>query len=246
MNQVYDIKSKNLSSLRRNTILFGHQSIGLNIIDALHDKVKKHDEPLLHISEISDAASVKDPGFYHFRVGKNCDPESKNKGFATFIDNCDQGNIDIAFYKLCYVDIDEHSDINTTFASHRANLDRLKKKHPKTKFVHVTVPLVVVQSGPRAWIKKLIGRKIGGYDDNIQRNAYNKLMRNAYTGLEPLFDLAQYESTRPDGSSMQFAMRGENYFSLVPEYASDGRHLNKQGSAYIALKLLDFLADIID
>ena len=233
------------AALERSTILFGHQSIGVNIIDALRTIVKNHHGPQLRILEISRPISPGDPGFYHFKVGKNLDPESKNRDFATFIDNCGQGSVDIAFYKLCYVDIDENTDTDTTFASYRTNLERLKERHPQTTFVHITVPLVVVQSGPRVWLKKVIGRKIGGYDGNVQRNAYNEILRKAYMGVEPLFDLARYQSTKPDGSRMQFSIIGEKYFSLFPGYASDGRHLNKHGSDYIARELLDFLADTV-
>jgi hypothetical protein len=71
--------------------------------------------------------------------------------------------------------------------------------------VHFTNPLTQRQTGPKAWIKKIIGRPIGGVDDNIKRNKYNDMLINQYEGKEPIFDIAKIESTFPDSSRFSFS-----------------------------------------
>jgi hypothetical protein len=100
----------------------------------------------------------------------------------------------------------------------------------------------VVQTGPKAFVKKIIGKAPGWYLDNVKRNSYNEKVRKAYSGKEPLFDLALVEATRPDGSLATFEWQGQSFQQLVPEYGSDGRHLNETGRQYVAEQLLVFLA----
>ena len=69
-------------------------------------------------------------------------------------------------------------------------------------------------------------------------------MRKHYKDKEPIFDLAQIESHYPDGRPMTFSTQGETYYALVPEYASDGRHLNELGSRRVGEQLLIMLAEL--
>ena len=121
---------------------------------------------------------------------------------------------------------------------------QLKQDYPKTQFIHFTIPLKVVQTGPRVWIKKIIGRPIGGYEDNIKRNEFNNLLWQEYGEKEPVFDLALAESTHTDGSRQTFQHNGNTYFALIPEYSHDGRHLNEPGRKKVAEQLLIFLANL--
>ena len=150
----------------------------------------------------------------------------------------------IAFFKYCYIDITETTDVSSLFSSYAKTMTSLKTRYPSLLLIHVTVPLTVVQRGPRAWIKRAIGRKVGGYGDNIQRNRFNDLLRNTYGGREPLFDLALLEATQADGSQAVFKKNGRTFHTLSPEYSSDGRHLNIYGSRFIAERLLLFLIEL--
>ncbi|MEN8140590.1 MAG: hypothetical protein ABFR97_05130 [Thermodesulfobacteriota bacterium] len=60
-------------------------------------------------------------------------------------------------------------------------------------------------------------------------------------GGEPIFDLARAEFSRADGHVYQFNYRGESYPCLVPEYSSDGGHLNQAGLGVAAAEFLSFL-----
>jgi hypothetical protein len=91
----------------------------------------------------------------------------------------------------------------------------------------------------KTWIKKITGKKeIWEYDDNIQKNKYNNMIRNEYKGKEPLFDIAEIESTRPDGTRAVFTKSGNNYYNLAEVYTYDEGHLNDLGRKVVADKLL--------
>ena len=99
--------------------------------------------------------------------------------------------------------------------------------------VHFTEPLTSVQTGPKAWIKKIIGRTIGGVDDNIKRN-----------GKEPVFDIVRIQSTFPDGTRATLIRDGKTYHYLVPDYTYEGGHLNEKGGKTVVEQLLILLANL--
>jgi len=109
-------------------------------------------------------------------------------------------------------------------------------------FVHVTTPLVRVQGGPVASLKKLLGRAPGRYPSNFRRERFNELMRREYAAREPLYDLAAVESTRPDGSRETITLGGQKAFALYPGYTADGSHLNEAGRRRAGEELLVVLA----
>jgi len=70
------------------------------------------------------------------------------------------------------------------------------------------------------------------------------MLRKEYLGKEPLFDIAQAESTRPDGTRSTFTNNGTTYYSLVSEYTDDDGHLNELGQQAVAQDLLILLAKL--
>jgi hypothetical protein len=112
-------------------------------------------------------------------------------------------------------------------------------------FVHVTVPLTTepgLKEAAKNFVKRFLGRPRSSRLDNVRRARYNELLREAYAGREPLFDLARLESTRPDGTRQLFREDGRDYEALVPAYTDDGGHLNASGRQMAARALLEFLA----
>ena len=88
-----------------------------------------------------------------------------------------------------------------------------------------------------------MGRDVG-IGDNIQRQKYNELIRNTYSGNEPVFDIALIESTSPDGSRVEHEKDGYTFFSLYEGYTDDGGHLNKTGRKIVAEKLIKLLSGL--
>lgn len=243
---IKDVPESIWKNLSEKKIYFGHQSVGNNIIDGLKDVMKDNPQIKLNIIETNDSSAFNTPIFAHSRVGKNTDPKSKCDDFVKFMEQGIGNNVDFSFFKFCYVDVKANTDIKKIFKYYDEQLAYLKEKYPEAIFIHVTVPLSVVQKGVRVWIKSIIGRPIGGYDDNIKRNQLNNMIRNEYDGQGYIFDLAGIESTLQDGRRESFGRDGKAFNSLVPEYSHDGRHLNETGRRIVAGQLLVFLANLLE
>ncbi len=238
-------KEAALKVLLDQRIFFGHQSVGVNIMDGIKDVIKELPELKLNLKELKAPAALEGPSFAHAAVGKNQDPASKDRSFAEYMRQGIGKSTDIAFYKYCYIDLQEDSDYKAIFAAYKKSMDTLIAEFPETKIVQVTVPVRMVQTGMKTKLKKLMGKLPGGAGNNKVRNQFNELLRRAYEGKQPIFDLARFESTRVDGSRSYFNVDGKTYFSMVPEYTYDSGHLNEKGRKVIAEQLLLFLADLV-
>lgn len=228
-----------LASMR---VAFGHQSVGYDILAGVQDITKSSPALKINIVESTDLSAAT--GITHFRAGKNEFPMTKTEEFVRILDGAAATPPDVALLKFCYIDANPNTDIQAVFANYREAFKGLRARHPKTAFVHVTMPLRTVQTGWKVRVKNLIGRPIGGYADNAKRHEYNQLLRAEYGGREPLFDLAAIESTRADGTRMTFTTNGQPAFALAPEYTYDGGHLNEPGRRYVAEQFLLTLAQI--
>ena len=135
------------------------------------------------------------------------------------------------------------TDVKKVFDMYSKTMDSLSLSYPNTLFVHTTVPLRKIQSGFKASIKKIVGKSIG-IEDNIVRNEFNKMLKSKYQNIAPIFDIALFESTRPDGEREYIETDEDTCYNLVPEYTFDGGHLNIKGEDYLASQLLIFLSQI--
>ena len=241
---IKDVPAEAWQKLSQKKIYFGHQSVGNNILDGVRDVMKKNPQVKVNIVELSKLNGFDNPFFAHSGVGKNEDPRSKCEDFTDIIDKKIAGKVDIAFFKFCFVDVVPNTDVNKLFAAYKETLVSLKEKYPKVMYVHMTVPLTAAQTGPKVLIKKLIGRPIGGYADNMKREQFNAMILKEYEGKDAIFDLAKIESTAPDGSRAVFEKDGKTYPRMVPEYTNDGGHLNELGRKVVAEQLLIFLANL--
>lgn len=229
-----------LTKVAGKKIFFGHQSVGFNIMDGVSDIVKEKQFTSLNIVKTNSPDVFKSTVFAHFTVGENDDPVSKVKDFARFMDNGIGDNADIAFLKFCYIDVNKTTNIDRIFNEYKENIERLRKKYTKTRFIHVTVPL----TESKVTVKSLVKRLLGKEDNNIQRNNFNERLLKEYSGKDPIFDLARIESTHTDGSSATFTAGGKSYYSMAAEYTDDGGHLNEKGRRVAAVELLKFLSEI--
>jgi len=240
---------ESLKKVARQKIFFGHQSVGYNILDGIKDFVQEYPQTHLNMIEANDPAMLDgEPALVHSPVGHNTDPVSKLADFSKYLDSGLGSKVDIAFVKFCYVDITQGVDARTIFDSYKETHKRLKSRYPNIIFVHITVPLTSKQTDVKTMaknlIKKVIGRPVRSYTDNIPRNQFNDLLKHEYEGIEPVFDLAEIESTLPDGKRVINSEDGITFYSMAPEYTSDGGHLNEKGRRIVARKLLKFLAGL--
>lgn len=251
-NTVESISEDNWQRLYEKKIFFGHQSLGNNIIEGIHTIKKEYPFVKLNIVKGRDNDTFAQGVFAHDKVGKNHDPKSKIDDFYSIINTNMNIQIDVAFLKFCFVDIDATSDVNAIFKYYRTRMKLLKKKFPEILFVHFTVPLIREEKKSRfsyikTIIKKIIGKESTGFfddDNNVARNRFNSLLVSEYKGQEPFFDIAKIESTKLDGQRSFFKKDREIFYSLVSDYTGDAGHLNKIGQKIVAEQLICFLASL--
>jgi len=224
-------------------VFFGHQSVGNNILAGINDITGETDYKI-NIVESTAVSQNNEPAFFHAYIGKNLDPLSKITDFKKLIESGIGDNVDVAFLKLCYVDFNNNTDVNSIFQEYKKTMKALKNNYPQTTFVHCTVPLVDARLDMKTYIKKIIGRFDSKVEGNIKRNQFNAMLRSEYEEREPIFDLAKIESTYPDGKRETFKKNGRTFYALVPVYSHDGGHLNEVGRKIVASKLLNLLASL--
>ncbi len=239
-----DISKNDIEKITTKLIFFGHQSVGYNLLQGIEDIKHQNPDLKINIIESDDSNLMKIPGLYHSKVGKNRNPSFKINDFSSKIGNGIGKKVDMVALKLCYVDIKKDTNIDNIFTEYQSAVNDIKSKYPSLKIIHFTTPLKTVQTGFVAWIKKLIGKKPGGYANNIRRNQYTQKIINTYQDVDPIFDIANFESTSLEGKPNFFKWENTEYRSLVPAYTDDGGHLNKLGRKVIAEKFLKFLAKL--
>lgn len=217
---------QDLRMLQGKRIYFGHQSVGGNVLEGLRDILAEHDDLQMKI-----VASL---------IGQNGAPYTKCAAFRQALDWVGGDAVDIALMKFCYVDFNSNTDIERLFASYKEAIAEIKSKHPRVNVIPVTAPLTVRPSLCKRVAKIVLGRA----DDsaaNSKRSEFNGLLRCYYAG-QPIYDLAQVESTYPDGTRSSFGFGGQTAHSLISDYASDSGHLNEVGRRIAARELIRTLA----
>ncbi|GAM10589.1 hypothetical protein OR1_02878 [Geobacter sp. OR-1] len=243
-NNSTDLSASQLEKVRSLRVYFGHQSVGKNILDGLQALGVENASYKLNIVETDSPENVTGPMFAHFRVGANMTPDSKIESFREHV--LKSGNaVDLAFFKFCYVDVGADTDGEALFEKYQKMMSAIRQQHPRLPIMHVTIPVKSIDGGIKGIVKKVIGKSTGE-EANINRTRYNELLRKEYQGKEPFFDLAEVESTAPDGLRVQGNKNGARYEALHPKFTDDGEHLNREGARRAAIALLHALADGAD
>jgi hypothetical protein len=223
-----------LETVAKLSLFFGHQSVGGNLLDGVK-RLAVEQGVALDVAERAPGPA----GLSHAYIGANGDPAGKIRAFSEAVNA--GPSTDVALMKLCYVDFQAGTEPAALFRQYQAAVAELKQRRPGTTFVHVTAPLTTIQGGWKPLVKRLLGRETS-YAENARRAAYNDLLRAAYAGKEPVFDLAQLESTRPDGNAETVEWKGKAVPVLVSAYTDDGGHLNAAGQERMARAFVSFLA----
>jgi hypothetical protein len=211
----------NLAALGSLRIVFGHQSVGENILDGLRDLAREAGVPLA-IATPEDTPSAGSGAVIHARIGRNTEPLSKLEAFGPVVDAAaTHGPVDVALLKFCYIDIDERTDVDGLFEAYRSTLDAVAARHPSTRVVPATAPLRHSAGGPGVWVRELLGRPNRSKLDNLARHRFNERVRRHWAG-RALFDLAAAEATGPDGRRETFRAAGMACDHLRSDYTDDG------------------------
>ena len=121
-------------------------------------------------------------------------------------------------------------------------LENLQSRNPQTRFVAVTTPLTTIQTGPKSWVKRLLGKTPAGYIENAKREEFNAVLRRKF-GTDRLFDVAKLES-QGGAVPVVFDYEGRHFDALDPALSSDGGHLNDAGKRVVGSGFLKFLATL--
>lgn len=232
-----------LQELSRLRVLFGHQSVGQNIMVGVERVAREAGQPL-HVVPVQGRVAIAPGTLAHVRVADNGLPLRKLESFERALS--EQPAVDVALVKFCYVDVVYGTDVAELFAAYQGSLARFEAKYPHTTFVRATVPLRTAQRGRRTLLKQLVAlirEETPVTGDNARREEFNELVRKATSGRAALFDLARIESTHPDGRLETASWDGKSVAALVPAYTDDGGHLNEIGQERAARELLSVLAD---
>ena len=222
-------------ALAQKRVVFGHQSVGQNILDGIKALATQANA---NLPIIKSRTPVTSSGIVHFLVGQNEDLSSKLKDFTSTLESGLAQGVDIALVKFCYLDFNADSDAKQIAEQYGATLERLGEQFPRTTFVAITAPLTVAQTGPKAWFKRLLGRTPSGFADNARRQEFNDLLRARYGQQGRLFDLAKIEAEGADAYEYQ----DRPIEVLNPALTYDDGHLDFQGEQIVAARLIKFLA----
>lgn len=224
-------------ALEKKRVVFGNQAVGYNILNGV---TRLADQNGLKIDIHEQRTAPVAQGIGYFTIGKNGDPMSKIQGFATAIDADTAQGADIARMKLCYVDFNAATNARQVANDYIASLE---SRHQDTHFAAVTAPLIAVQTGPKARIKKLMSKQPRVYLDNARHAEFNALLREQYLAAGRLFDLARAEA----GSSGKHCMAnvdGQAVQALCPELTDDGGHLNEREQVLVVTAFLRFVSSL--
>jgi lysophospholipase L1-like esterase len=236
-----DQQIRNLSSKK---IFFGHQSVGTilsRVFGMWWNGIPDWGwiwSPRRILKQWRDLRSSK-------HISGWTAPASKTEAFNQVLDKGLGKQGGIALYKYCYIDFGSNTDVAQVFSNYRKGIAELHEKYPSLTVVHSTVPLTSDQ--PSQTIKdqiKDVLRELAGRDANVKRNEFNRMLKDEYGSKDPIVDLAEIESTHPDGSRSFFSRGTQKVYTLAPEFTRDGGHLNELGRRRLAERLLFLLANL--
>ncbi|HEX5144811.1 MAG TPA: hypothetical protein VFW21_13170 [Mycobacterium sp.] len=239
------ITTTDLITVARTRVFFGHQSVGMNMLNAVPGIYAEHNVSAPPIEQgLAEAGA--DSGFIvHKYIGANTKPFLKIEDFDHTMRAGIGGEVDVAIMKFCSIDITSSADVDAIFARYRDTMAALERDFPNVTFIHVTVPLTTdpdLLSKLKTMVKTVLGRPDQfGRPDNAARERLNELIRHEYRDRN-LFDLAAVESTRPDGTRVSGRSGNQEFFALYDGYAADRLHLNAFGSTVAATGLLEAIA----
>ncbi len=236
---------QDLESLSKARIFFGHQSVGRNLLEGLSEIAQQGKLPL-RIIPIDGAHGDSLPGLFHAEIGKNLEPIGKIEAFTRLLQQSTKPAYDVALMKFCYVDLsrDGFQNPKALAEEYAKGVAAVRVAHPHLRLIHMTIPLTADPPGWKTTLKRLLHRDTEEDTDNQMRNAFNSEIRKRFAG-DALFDLAEVESTLPDGRRSYFMRGRDTIYTLAQAYTTDGAHLNQSGRQHAAAALIRVVADTL-
>ena len=221
-------------------VLFAHQSVGNDILDGVN-AIAAASGTRINVMETS-AVPTDTSGIFHFKIGTNGEPLGKVRQFHELLAQSSLAGVDVAMVKLCYIDFNRTTDATQIANAYVQTIEELQRSHPGTTFAAMTAPLTVIQTGPKAWLKSMLGKDPAGHVENVKREEFNAVLRQRF-GATQLFDVAKIEA-HGGGKPVVYEYKGQPYYALDPALTSDGGHLNEAGKRVVGAEFVKFLAKV--
>jgi hypothetical protein len=234
------ISTDKLAKAQRTKVFFGHQSVGMNVLNGVPAVYAAHGMAAPVTAQGKTRPGEAGGFIDHEFIGQNGKPLLKIQDFDATMRSGVGQQVDVAMMKLCYVDIAADTDVEALFATYRKTMAALQRDFPDVTFINVTVPLTTDQ-GLLSKLKSLVTGGSGSAAENAARERLNALIRREYADRQ-LFDLAAIESTAPDGSRAVGMHNGQQYYRLHDGYAADSGHLSAEGARVAATAWLTAIA----
>ena len=233
------VSKADIAAAAAKRVIFAHQSVGKDILDGARALAAEAGVPLTVVETREAPAATS--GIFHFNVGSNGVPLGKLEDYRKTMSQAQLAGVDVALLKLCYIDFDTSTDAAQLAAAYERTIEDLQQRHPRTVFAAVTAPLTTIQTGPKAWVKHLLGRTPAGYGENAARDRFNAILRRRFDRAH-LFDIASIEANGGRGAA-RFEYEGHQLGALDPGLTSDGGHLNDAGKRAVGSAFVRFLAN---
>lgn len=205
------LTAEQLASLKQRRILWGHQSVGANVIDGARALG-------IDFREVRRGADYGEAHWGEAGVAENGDPERKIRSFVDLMVGGGIGRrVEAASFKFCWVDFEDGTDVEELANDYDAAMRDMQARFPSVRYLHVTPPLTTDEPELNG-IRWRFGREM--------------IRRHRDTGL--VLDLAAVISTDAAGEQC----KSGNQRRLCPAWASDSGHLNDAGSQRAAKALL--------
>jgi hypothetical protein len=234
----------NLAKIRQAKILFGHQSVGANILQGVQELAANAGAEGPRIAPWQELVAAPGTFLADARIGQNGDPASKCAEFLQVAQSFSNGGLDVALMKFCYADFTPQTNVAELFQLYRRSVDSLRQAFPRLVIVHCTAPLTARTPWWKRFLKWVLRREDFSDGGNILRNEYNELVRRHYNS-EPILDIAHSESTLPNGMRSSFSFEGQEIYTLAADYTDDGGHLNSLGRKVVAEKFVEVIAQAL-
>jgi hypothetical protein len=243
-----DANLDKLDLVRTLKIMFGHQSVGTNIVDGL-TLLSEASSTRYGLNIKYKPTQLASAAFGHWKNGENQDPHGKISAFDSKMrSQAGDGKIwasslDIAYFKFCYVDLNATSiNIDDLFENYRVTMKRLIDDFPNCKIVQVTLPLSALIYG-------------SDKERNQRRHEFNEKIRSfSDTTGGYLFDIADIEAHDENGVHQTFEFEGKLYPMMWfdandPQnngWSNYGGHLNNKGKEHVALAMWSLWAALVE
>lgn len=211
-------------------LLFCHQSVGRDVLLGV-ESLAQGARVDIRIVEFKGLPAESGPGIFHCMIGVNGKPEGKVDAFLALLNGPEQPRFDVAILKFCFEDLNvtDVGRAKSLFDYYASAVQKLKLARPDVRVVPATIPLLADVKSWKTPVRRLIGMGAYGDAENVVRNAYNALVRARFGG-EPIFDIANAESTEGADRQSGFKDGGRFMQTLSPLYTNDGAHPNDLGS----------------